>query len=184
MAMLFLFIGEETLVLQRSNENQKKAKEPKQADQLNMRGVYLHVLGDALGSVIVIINALIIKYASGSWTMYIDPVMSMLMVIIILKTSIPLLKESSMILMQTVPTHLKIKEIQEKLVGQIDGVLSIHEFHIWQLSGNKIIGELFFCCFFKTVPPCLLNALYIPSPSKLFRFLIESRKHFNELNVS
>ena len=64
------------------------------------------------------------------------------MVMIILKTSIPLLKESSMILMQTVPTHLKIKEIQEKLVGQINGVLSIHEFHIWQLSGNKIIGKL------------------------------------------
>ena len=116
-------------------------KQPKKADQLNIRGVYLHVLGDALGSVIVIVNALVIYYASGKWTMYIDPVMSVLMVIIILKTSIPLLKESSMILMQTVPTHLKIKEIQEKLMGQIDGVLSIHEFHIWQLSGNKIIGK-------------------------------------------
>ena len=139
---MFLVIpGEETLILQRSGKKHKSAKGPKPADQLNMRGVYLHVLGDALGSVIVIINALIIKYASGKWTMYIDPVMSVLMVIIILKTSIPLLKESSMILMQTVPTHLKIKEIQEKLVGQISGVLSIHEFHIWQLSGNKIIGK-------------------------------------------
>ena len=118
----------------------KKDKQPKKSAQLNIRGVYLHVLGDALGSVIVIINALVIHFASGKWTMYIDPVMSILMVMIILKTSIPLLKESSMILMQTVPTHLKIQEIQEKLMGQIDGVISIHEFHIWQLSGNKIIG--------------------------------------------
>lgn len=133
--------GEETLVLQTSKTKHKTAKQPKKADQLNMRGVYLHVLGDALGSVIVIINAIVIHFASGQWTLYIDPVMSVIMVIIILKTSIPLLKESSMILMQTVPTHLKIKEIQEKLMGQIEGILSIHEFHIWQLSGNKIIGK-------------------------------------------
>ena len=122
----------------------KKAEHPKKASQLNIRGVYLHVMGDALGSVIVIINAIVILFASGKWTLYIDPVMSVLMVMIILKTSIPLLKESSMILMQTVPTHLKIKEIQEKLMGQIDGVISIHEFHIWQLSGNKIIGKSLF----------------------------------------
>ena len=43
-----------------------------------MRGVYLHVLGDALGSVIVIISALIIKYASGKWTIYVDPGMSII----------------------------------------------------------------------------------------------------------
>eukprot|EP00794_Sanderia_malayensis_P006011 gene6011-6709_t len=137
--------GEETLVLQRT-KGKKKKKAPKQADQLNIRGVYLHVLGDALGSVIVIINALILQFQSGKWTHYVDPVMSVLMVMIILKTSIPLLKESSMILMQTVPTHLKIKEIQEKLVDQISGVLSVHEFHIWQLSGNKIIASAHVRC--------------------------------------
>ena len=59
---------------------------------------------------------------------------------IILKTSIPLLKESSMILMQTVPTHIKIQEIQSRLVERIPGVISVHEFHIWQLAGNRIIG--------------------------------------------
>jgi len=139
--------GEETLVLQTiKNKTAKKEKLPKKSAQLNIRGVYLHVLGDALGSVIVIINALVIHFASCKWTMYIDPVMSILMVMIILKTSIPLLKESSMILMQTVPTHLKIQEIQEKLMGQIDGVISIHEFHIWQLSGNKIIASAHVRC--------------------------------------
>ena len=42
---------------------------------MNMRGVYLHILGDALGSVIVIIAALVIKYFDGKWTFYVDPVM-------------------------------------------------------------------------------------------------------------
>ena len=60
---------------------------------------------------------------------------------IILKTSVPLLKESSMILMQTVPTHLKIQEMQDKLIDQIPGVVSVHEFHVWQLAGSKIIGK-------------------------------------------
>ncbi|XP_065673505.1 uncharacterized protein LOC100206802 isoform X5 [Hydra vulgaris] len=90
------------------------------ASQLNMRGVYLHVLGDALGSVIVMI--------------------------IILKTSIPLLKESSLILMQTVPTHIKIQEIQERIVEQVPQVLSVDEFHIWQLAGNKIIASAHIRC--------------------------------------
>jgi len=107
-----------------------------------MRGVYLHVLGDALGSVIVIISALIIKFASGKWTIYVDPSMSIFMVLLILKTSIPLMRESSLILLQTVPTHIKIKEVQDRLLDHVDGVLSVHEFHVWQLAGNKIIGKL------------------------------------------
>ena len=54
------------------------------ASQLNIRGVYLHVLGDALGSVIVIISALIIIYAHGRWTLYVDPAMSIIMVVNVL----------------------------------------------------------------------------------------------------
>jgi cation diffusion facilitator family transporter len=113
-----------------------------------MRAVYLHVLGDALGSVIVIISALIIKFAKGDWTLYVDPAMSILMTCLILRTSIPLMKESSLILLQTVPTHIKIKEVQERLLEQVHGILSIHEFHVWQLAGDKIIGEYMFLWYF------------------------------------
>lgn len=109
--------------------------------QMNMRAVYLHVLGDALGSVIVIASSLCIIYGSGDWTLYIDPGMSLVMVIIIMKSSVPLLKESALILMQTVPTHIKVAEIRERLLQEVDGVLSLHEFHVWQLAGDKIIGN-------------------------------------------
>ncbi|XP_065640921.1 proton-coupled zinc antiporter SLC30A1 isoform X2 [Hydra vulgaris] len=104
------------------------------ASQLNMRGVYLHVLGDALGSVIVMVSALIIIYVNGKWTNYVDPGMSIIMV------------ESSLILMQTVPTHIKIQEIQERIVEQVPQVLSVDEFHIWQLAGNKIIASAHVQC--------------------------------------
>ncbi|XP_031559997.1 zinc transporter 1-like [Actinia tenebrosa] len=118
----------------------------KSGAQLNMRAVYLHVLGDALGSVIVIVSALIIKYASGEWTLYVDPVMSILMTCLILRTSIPLLKESSLILLQTVPTHIKIQEVQERLLECVRGILSVHEFHVWQLAGDKIIASAHITC--------------------------------------
>jgi len=111
-----------------------------------MRGVFLHVLGDALGSVIVIVSALIIKYVNSPWKYKADPIMSMVMVIIILCTSIPLLKESAMILMQTVPTHITVRELQEKLLQKVEGVLAVHEFHIWQLAGNRIIASAHIRC--------------------------------------
>lgn len=54
---------------------------PKPSSQLNIRGVYLHVLGDALGSVIVMISAVIIMFEDGKWTEYVDPGMSIILVV-------------------------------------------------------------------------------------------------------
>ena len=53
----------------------------------------------------------------------------------------PLLIESAMILLQTVPTHIDIEELKKKLLQQCDGVLAVHEFHIWQLAGDRIIAS-------------------------------------------
>jgi len=118
----------------------------KSAAQLNMRAVFLHVLGDALGSVIVIISALVIKYVKADWRYKVDPAMSMGMVTIIFCTTIPLLKASAMILLQTVPTHIQVDDLQQKLIDKIDGVLAVHEFHIWQLAGNRIIASAHIRC--------------------------------------
>ncbi|CAG2258158.1 SLC30A1 [Mytilus edulis] len=108
--------------------------------QLNMRGVFLHVLGDALGSVIVIISALLIWFVEADWKYYMDPAMSILMVIIILSTTAPLLRDSGLILLQTVPGHIRVHKLKED-IEKIEGVLALHEFHVWQLAGNKIIAS-------------------------------------------
>lgn len=115
------------------------------SSQLNMRGVFLHVLGDALGSVIVIISALIIWLLEGEWRFYVDPAMSIMMVIIILGTTFPLLKESGFILLQTVPSHIKLEDIQRK-IEEVEGVLAVHEFHVWQLAGSRIIASAHITC--------------------------------------
>ncbi|XP_019621283.1 PREDICTED: zinc transporter 1-like [Branchiostoma belcheri] len=119
----------------------ENTKEIASSAQLNMRGVFLHVLGDALGSVVVMISATIIWQADGDWRYYVDPAMSIGMVIIIMSTTYPLLKESGLILLQTVPPHLKMDALRRKLIEQVDGVLAVHEFHIWQLAGNRIIAS-------------------------------------------
>lgn len=126
-----------------SHEN---AAHNSQASQLNMRGVFLHILADALGSVIVIISALVIWMTDWEYKFYVDPSLSVVMVVLIMKSTWPLLLESALILLQTVPTHIQVDAIQEKLLKQIDGVLAVHEFHVWQLAGDRIIASAHIRC--------------------------------------
>uniref|UniRef100_A0A1B6D2D7 Cation efflux protein cytoplasmic domain-containing protein n=1 Tax=Clastoptera arizonana TaxID=38151 RepID=A0A1B6D2D7_9HEMI len=116
------------------------------ADQMNMRGVFLHVLADALGSVIVIASASIVWLTEWKYRYYMDPVLSIVMVILILRSVWPLLQESALILLQTVPTHIQVDAIQRKLLDKVDGVLAVHEFHVWQLAGDRIIASAHIRC--------------------------------------
>jgi cation diffusion facilitator family transporter len=117
------------------------------ASNMNMRGVFLHVMADALGSVIVIISALIMWFVKGQeWTKYVDPGLSLLLVLLILRSVWPLLIESALILLQTVPTHIQVDSLQQKLMEKVDGILAVHEFHIWQLAGDRIIASAHVRC--------------------------------------
>jgi len=131
------------------------------AANMNMRGVFLHVMADALGSVIVIISALImwflpsqeekdngdlIDIPENQWTKYVDPGLSLMLVLLILKSVWPLLIESALILLQTVPTHIQVDSLQQKLMEKVDGILAVHEFHIWQLAGDRIIASAHVRC--------------------------------------
>jgi len=86
---------------------------------MNMRGVFLHVLADALGSVIVCISASIILFTNWSLKCYIDPLLSIIMVSLITYSTWPLLVESGMILLQTVPTHIEVDSLRRKLLQEV-----------------------------------------------------------------
>ncbi|KAJ8953806.1 hypothetical protein NQ318_006654 [Aromia moschata] len=116
------------------------------AGQMNMRGVFLHVLSDALGSVIVIISALVFWLTDWKYRYYIDPALSIVLVLLILHSVWPLLRDSALILLQTVPTHIQVDAIQNKLLQKVDGVLAVHEFHVWQLAGDRIIASAHIRC--------------------------------------
>lgn len=75
---------------------------------MNMRGAFLHVLSDALGSIIVVISAIIVWKTDWEYRHYMDPALSILLVILILHSVWPLLRESALILLQTVPTHIQV----------------------------------------------------------------------------
>lgn len=116
------------------------------SSQMNMRGAFLHVLSDALGSVIVIISALIVWKTEWKYRFYMDPALSIVLVALILHSVWPLLRESALILLQTVPTHIQVDAIQRRLLEKVDGVLAVHEFHVWQLAGDRIIASAHIRC--------------------------------------
>lgn len=99
---------------------------------LNMRGAFLHVLGDALGSVGAVAAGLIML-VSG-WYLA-DPLASVLIGLLILYTSWDLIKESVDILMQSVPREIDVGEVQRAL-EQISGVIQVHDLHVWSVTSG------------------------------------------------
>lgn len=108
---------------------------------LNMRGIFLHVMGDALGNLGVIGSALFIWLTDYWWRMYIDPAVSLIITVIILCSAIPLCKAASRILLQAVPTDINVDDIKDD-INSLDGVQNCHDLHVWQLSDTKLIASL------------------------------------------
>ncbi|KAL8742762.1 MAG: hypothetical protein Q9190_004810, partial [Brigantiaea leucoxantha] len=125
-----------------------KHSQPKESDSsshshsdLNMRGVFLHVMGDALGNIGVITSALIIWLTSWPFRYYSDPAISLIITLIILTSAIPLCKAASRILLQAVPLGISIDDIKYD-IEELDGVISAHHLHVWQLSDVKKVASL------------------------------------------
>ncbi|KAJ1026813.1 hypothetical protein NDA16_002110 [Ustilago loliicola] len=108
---------------------------------MNMQGVFLHVLGDALGNVGVIAAGLFIMYSDAWWRFYSDPAISFLITIIIFHSALPLCKSASYILLQGVPASVSLEAVRQS-IQSVDGVLNLHELHVWQLSESKIVASV------------------------------------------
>lgn len=108
---------------------------------LNMRGVFLHVMGDALGNIGVIATALFIWLTPFWWRFYTDPAISLIITIIILCSAIPLCKAASRILLQAVPVGINVDDINHD-INQLPGIISCHHLHVWQLSDTKLVASL------------------------------------------
>lgn len=108
---------------------------------MGMNAMILHVIGDALGNVGVIVSALIIWLTNWSGRFYADPAVSLFITLIILKSAIPLTKATAKILLQATPDHLEVAEIKQD-IQDIPGVISCHHVHIWQLSDTQIVASM------------------------------------------
>lgn len=108
-------------------------------ESLNIRAAVLHVLSDLLGSVAAIIAGGVILFAG--W-MAVDPILSMVVSALILRTTIRLLRESSHILLEGAPSGIEPSAIAEDLTGTVPGVEKIHHVHIWSLSEERSLVTL------------------------------------------
>ncbi|KAL2099033.1 hypothetical protein ACEWY4_005513 [Coilia grayii] len=126
--------------------------QPQQEGQpLNIRGVLLHVLNDALGSVVVVVaSALFYVWplapgAQCNWQCYMDPSLTLVMVTIIMCSAAPLLRETSGILLQMSPVDLPLASLTEEVCA-LPGVLGVHEVHVWELCKGRVVATLHARC--------------------------------------
>jgi zinc transporter 1 len=110
-----------------------------------MRAAFLHVLGDALGSVGVIISGLVIKYGSSPDRFLVDPLCSLFIVVIIAYSAIPQLIRVTKVVMQFVPEDIDADALLQEVKG-IEGIMDIHDFHVWQLDSMKVIATCHITC--------------------------------------
>jgi len=101
---------------------------------LNIKGAFLHVLADALGSVGVLAAGLLIKI-TGSYTW--DPIVSAGVCVLILWSSARLIRDSFHVLMEGAPAHLDVSAMQETL-REVPGVVEVHDLHVWTITSGFI----------------------------------------------
>lgn len=101
---------------------------------LNVRSAYLHVLGDAISSMGVILAAVLIRFTNWLW---LDPLVSVFIGILIVVSSWRVLKSSLHVLMEGVPEHLSLERVKQSMAS-VSGVLEVHDLHVWSICSGHI----------------------------------------------
>jgi cobalt-zinc-cadmium efflux system protein len=105
-------------------------------ENLNIRGAAIHVAGDLLGSVAAIAAAVVIVLTG--W-MPIDPILSVAVAILILRSAWVLVRRSAHVLLEGAPEWLDVAAMQELVVSRVPGVGSIHHVHVWGLTPQHLM---------------------------------------------
>lgn len=101
-------------------------------NNLNIRGAYLHVISDMLGSVGAILAAILIIFFGWSWA---DPVASVIVAILVLKSGYHVTKDSIHVLMEGTPENINVTDIIHT-IEETEGIQSIHDLHIWSITSG------------------------------------------------
>ena len=136
--------GEEEKEKEQQQDHGQESQHQHDHENLNIRGVFLHILGDLLGSVAVMNSALIIKYTDGWWTTYIDPTCTLLIVLIISFSAWPLVQQSANMLLGKSPFIPSILSEMEEALRSIPGVLNVHELYCWEVKTGYVMATVHF----------------------------------------
>jgi cobalt-zinc-cadmium efflux system protein len=127
------------VVLRGAHHGHNHAHEHGHGHDLNLRGAMLHVLGDLLGSAAAIVAAIVIL-ATG-W-MPIDPLLSLLVAALILRSAWRLVRESAHVLLEGTPEGFDAAQFGQRLVGDVPGVAGVHHVHHWMLTPQRSVMTL------------------------------------------
>lgn len=108
-------------------------------EHVNIRGAILHVIGDLLGSVGAVVAALVI-WLTG-WTS-IDPILSVLVALLILRSAWKLFADAVHILLEGVPHHIVLEDIERHVRQAIDGVEAVSDVHVWLITSGRSMATL------------------------------------------
>ena len=99
---------------------------------LNLRSIVVHNFGDALSNIAIIIGAVVIRMTGANW---IDPLLGLAIGLLVLWSSIRILRESSHILLEGRPHELRVEDVARAILT-VEGVQEVHDLHLWSLGGG------------------------------------------------
>ncbi|SFR74780.1 cobalt-zinc-cadmium efflux system protein [Agromyces sp. CF514] len=102
-------------------------------DSINLRGAYLEVLGDLIGSVLVMIAALVIVFTGFDAA---DPIASIGIAVLIVPRAVSLLRDVMHVLFESAPADTDVAEIREHIL-RTPGVVAVHDVHVWQITSGQ-----------------------------------------------
>lgn len=103
-------------------------------ENLNIKGAFLHIIGDLLGSVGAIIAGLLIYFYHFNLA---DPIISIIIAGFVLYSSINLTNSAVHILMENAPSHLSVEEIREEIL-KFEDIQNVHDLHVWSITSKSI----------------------------------------------
>ena len=101
---------------------------------LNVRGAYLHVLGDLLASIATIAAALVIQFTG--WVIA-DPITSIVSTVLIVRGAWSLVSDAIQVLLEAAPSHIAIAEVRRK-IEEVAHVESVHDLHVWTVTSGLV----------------------------------------------
>jgi cobalt-zinc-cadmium efflux system protein len=126
-------------------------------DDLNVRSAFVHMLGDAVGSVAIIAGAIAIRYTGWLW---LDPALSIVLGLLVVWSAWDITRESLNILLEGLPRGITLQDVVSAMRA-VEGVLDVHDLHIWSLGSST--HALSCHVLIEDVPPsasdCILRRL-------------------------
>lgn len=144
MGFILLYANPETVEEEMKSETENDRDDSPEAENkevskkgmsLNIKAAFIHVLGDGLQSVGVIIAGIIV-YVRPDYTQA-DPVCTLMFVVAVLGTTLPVLGDCIKILMEASPGEINMKDMIAE-IKEIEDVIDIHDLHVWSLSSGKV----------------------------------------------